>query len=135
MANPLSHIVEASLARLLDGGPGAVSLCAALALPAVAGVPLTVTDAYRLASGRILLSAVAEATADTYADGALTGAAIIELDADFRVLAVQLLDPPLKVEGIAARTAGDRLHLLCVTDADDPGQPSALYEGVWETGP
>lgn len=129
MQFPASHILEVSLAAVVEGGPVTVSLRAELPLPMVSGVPLSVTDACALDNGHILLSAVAEATADSYADGALVGAAIVELDQHFNLLAVQLLDPPIKVEGIAVRPADDGLHLLCVTDADDPARASSLYGG------
>lgn len=131
MRFPASHIVEVALAAVLEGAPVFATLRAELVLPPVAGVPLTVTDGCRLSSGHILLSAVAEATADSYADGALAGAAIVELDADFAVVAVEPLDPPLKVEGIAARETGNGVELLCVTDADDPARASGLYRGVY----
>jgi hypothetical protein len=134
MTNPESHIVEVPLAALLADGPVCATLCATLTLPMVAGVPLTVTDAFRLESGHILLSAVAEATADSYADGALVGAAIVELDGDFNVRAVEPLKPLIKVEGLSARVAADGVHLLCVTDADDPDQASGVYGGVWGGG-
>lgn len=132
MRFPASHILEVPLAAVLDGGPVIASLRAELALPMLAGVPLTVTDACRLKNGHILLSAVAEATADSYADGALIGAAIVELDGKFRVVAVDPLDPPIKVEGIAARETGEGVHLLCVTDADDPARASGLYAGLYK---
>jgi hypothetical protein len=124
---PASHILEVPLGAVLGGGPVTASFARELALPMVSGVPLTVTDACRLDNGHILLSAVAEATADSYADGALLGAAIVELNAAFGVVAVEPLDPPVKVEGIAVRETGDGLHLLCVTDADDPERASGLY--------
>jgi hypothetical protein len=69
MTHPASHIIEVPLAAVLSGKPVTAKLCATLTLPLCAGVPLTVTDAYRLENGHILLSAVAEATADSYADG------------------------------------------------------------------
>ena len=131
MQFPVSHIVEVPLAVLLEGAPASAALCAELAMPVLSGVPLTVTDACALENGHFLLSTVAEATADSYADGALAGAAIVELDGQFNLIAVEPLDPPLKVEGIAARTAADGVHLLCVTDADDPERPSALFGGVY----
>ncbi|MGX7953161.1 DUF6929 family protein [Tsuneonella sp. HG249] len=132
MRSPASHVVEVPLAVVLNGRPATARLRAELALPVLSGVPLTVTDACRLDNGHILLSAVAEATADSYADGALMGAAIVELDGQFNLLGVQPLDPPIKVEGIAARATEGGLHLLCVTDADDPSQASGLYAGLYE---
>lgn len=129
-ANPASQIIAVSLAALLDGGPITATLRAKLALPTISGVPLTVTDACLLASGHVLLSAVAEATDNSYADGALIGAAIVELDAELHVRMIEPLDPVLKVEGLSAQVMADGVQLLCVTDADDPDQASGLYRGV-----
>lgn len=129
MQFPALHILEVPLAAIIDVAPVTASLCATLSLPMMSGVPLTVTDACRLENGHFLLSTVAEATADSYADGMLMGAAIVELDAQFNLLGVEPLEPPRKVEGIAAQVEADGAHLLCVTDADDPNRPSALFEG------
>jgi hypothetical protein len=134
MQHPASQIIAVPLAAVLRGGPVIATPCAQLALPTVAGVPLTVTDACQLENGHILLSAVAEATDNSYADGALAGAAIVELDADFNVRMIEPLNPILKVEGLSAKTMADGVDLLCVTDADDPDQPSGLYRGVLEPG-
>lgn len=131
-AYPASQIVAVPLAAVLEGSPITATLLAERDLPTVSGVPLTVTDACQLESGHILLSAVAEATDNSYADGALVGAAIVELDADLNVRAIELLDPILKVEGLAAQVMADGVHLLCVTDADDPDQASGLYRGVFD---
>lgn len=130
--HPASHIVEVPLAALLAGGPVSAALRAELHLPMSNGVPLTVTDACQLESGQILLSAVAEATADSYADGALAGAALVTLDADFKVLTVKPIAPVLKVEGLAALVTAQGMQVLCVTDADDPGRAAGLWQsGVW----
>lgn len=131
MEHPASQIIGVPLAALLDGGPLAAILHAELVLPDVAGVPLTVTDACMLASGEILLSTVAEATDNSYADGALVGAAIVALGADLQVQAIAPLEPPLKVEGLSAQAMPDGVHLLCVTDADDPDHASGLFAGRW----
>ncbi len=132
MEHPASQIIGVPLAALLDGGHLAAILHAELVLPDVAGVPLTVTDACMLANGEILLSTVAEATDNSYADGALVGAAIVALGADLQVRAIAPLDPPLKVEGLSAQIMPDGVHLLCVTDADDPDQASGLFAAQWE---
>lgn len=133
-AHPASQVIAVPLAEVLaevlEGGCVAARLCAQLRLPDVAGVPLTVTDACLLESGHILLSAAAEATDNSYADGALVGAAIVELGADLAVLWVEPLDPVVKVEGLSAQIMADGVHLLCVTDADDPDAASGLYRGV-----
>lgn len=132
MEHPASQIIAVPLAALVDGGHLTAPLRAQLVLPSVAGVPLTVTDACVLENGEILLSAVAEATDNSYADGELVGAAIVAIGADLAVRAIEPLDPVVKVEGLSARVMPDGLHLLCVTDADDPDQPSGLFAGRWE---
>lgn len=132
-AYPASQIIAVPLAAVLEGSPITATLLAELQLPSVTGVPLTVTDACQLESGHILLSAVAEATDNSYADGALLGAAIVALDADLHVRAITPLARTLKVEGLAAQVMADGVHLLCVTDADDPDQASGLYRGVLGT--
>ncbi|UIP07704.1 hypothetical protein LY632_04705 [Erythrobacter sp. SDW2] len=130
MRAPASQVISVPLADVLSSGQVSAALRAELSLPSLAGVPLTVTDAFRLDSGQILLSAVAEATSDSYADGALAGAAIVELDVELEVLRTHVLQPPLKVEGIAAYPAPGGLRLLCVTDADDPDRVAELYEAT-----
>ncbi len=127
MDHPASHILEVALSSVVDESPVAVTLRSAIRLPDIAGVPLTVTDATRLDNGHFLLSAVAEATKDSCADGALLGAAIVELDAQLAVISVEPIAPLVKIEGIAAGTTSEGIELNCVTDADDPDQPSALY--------
>lgn len=92
------------------------------ALPAAAGVPLCFTDGAALPHGGWVFSAVAEATADSYADGACVASAVGRVDAQGQLQALELLDGAPKVEGVALD--GDRL--LLVTDADDPHQPSQL---------
>lgn len=130
-AHPASQVIAVPLAEVLEGGSVTARLCAQLLLPEVAGVPLTVTDACLLASGHILLSAAAEATDNSYADGALVGAALVELGADLAVLVVEPLEPVVKVEGLSAQIMADGVHVLCVTDADDPDAASGLYRGVF----
>ena len=92
------------------------------------GVTLGFTDASPLPDGRIVFSAAAEATANTYDDGACLGSAIGVLDADGHVLFVELLDTTTKIEGVHATLAEDGgLDLLLVADADDPHVPSPLF--------
>ena len=130
MTNPETCIFETALAAVTGGEAVEVTLLKTLALPLIDGVPLTVTDACSLADGQFLLSAVAEVTDDSYADGDILGAAIIVLNADLDVSAIVPLEPVLKIEGIAARRTVSGIELLCVSDADDPDTPSSLYSTV-----
>lgn len=50
----------------------------------------------------------------------------LNVENDGRMLSFQQLERPYKVGGINARLDGNRLDLLLVTDADDPGIPAAL---------
>jgi hypothetical protein len=129
MQNPETCIFETALSAI-NGDDAQVALVKTIALPFIDGVPLTVTDACSLDDGHILLSAVAEVTDDSYADGAILGAAIIVLDAKLDVVMIELLEPVCKIEGISARRTEIGAELLCVSDADDPDMTSCLYSAV-----
>lgn len=92
----------------------------------VDGIPLSVTDATALPDGGMVVTAVAENTSDAYQDGICIGAAVGVLDADGRLLGLERLDRPRKVEGVDARRVAGGIELLLVTDADDPDIPAAL---------
>jgi hypothetical protein len=130
MAHPESFILEIPLAALWGDEAVKVRLVKRLTLPMIDGVPLTVTDACGMDDGRFLLSAVAEVTDDSIADGEVRGAAIIILDADLDVVRVEPLEPVIKIEGISPRRTAQGVELLCVSDADDPDVPSVLYAAM-----
>lgn len=120
---PECCVIETGLGTLLDGSVTDATPIARFTLPAINGVPLTVTDAC-MTAGSIVLSAAAEASDDSYADGAIAGAALVRLDADFQMTGIDPIDPPQKVEGVSLGSDG---ALYCVTDADDPDCPAMLY--------
>jgi hypothetical protein len=130
MQTPETCICETALSAVTGNEPAQVTLVKTLALPMIDCVPLTVTDACSLDDGHILLSAVAEVTDDSYADGAILGAAIILLDAKLDVVMVEPLEQICKIEGISARRTATGAELLCVSDADDPDTPSSLYSAT-----
>jgi hypothetical protein len=100
------------------------------ALGQVAGVPLGFTDAAPLPGGGWMFSAVAEATDDSYLDGPCAGAVIGFVDRGGRLGRMHLLEGAPKIEGLTGGVdEGGRLHLLAVTDADDPDRPSQLWCG------
>ncbi len=127
MSNPETYIFETALGAVTRNAAIEAHLAKTLVLPLVDGVPLTVTDACWMGDGEYLLSAVAEVTDDSYADGDILGAAIILLNAHLDVIALEPLEPTLKIEGIAARRTATGAELVCVSDADDPDTPSSLY--------
>lgn len=95
------------------------------------GVALAFTDATPLADGRWLFAAAAEATRDSYADGAVAGSVIGLVDAQGRVQ-MRRVHGRHKIEGLAARIApGGGLQLAMVTDNDDPSQPASLLTAHW----
>ncbi len=94
------------------------------------GVPYGFTDAAALPDGRVLFSAVAEDTSDPVQDGACVGAAIGLLDAHARVMCMECLRTPWKIEGIAITGKDDGISFFAVTDADDAEIPAALLSGV-----
>ena len=130
MSHPETYIVETALAAVTGNAESEARLVKSLALPMIDGVPLTVTDACSLGDEQFLVSAVAEVTDDSYADGDILGAAIILLNAHFDIIAIEPMEPTLKIEGIAARRTLLGVELLCVSDADDPDASSSFYSAT-----
>ncbi|HEV7587404.1 MAG TPA: hypothetical protein VGO40_04685 [Longimicrobium sp.] len=97
-------------------------------LGAIAGVPLTVTDAATL-GGAVLYAAAAEESPDATRDGPVAGCAIGIISGDSaRYCEVEGMDGgPYrgKIEGILPLAPG---RLLAVVDPDDPRVPSTLLE-------
>lgn len=98
----------------------------AQSLGEVQGVPLCFTDAVALPDGAWLFSAAAEATDNSYTDGALAAAALGVINTQGDLVYLTLLDNRYKIEGISAQVEGSSVHLLLVTDADDPTQAAVL---------
>ena len=131
MVVPATQVIETSVAAVLSESDATARLARELELPEIQGVPLTVTDACRLQDGCFLLSAVAEATDNSYSDGKLAGAAFVLLDAELKVIAMEIAEPSVKIEGIIAKRAADGIEIFCVTDADDAHRPAGLYRTLW----
>ncbi|TCL90692.1 hypothetical protein C8J38_10752 [Rhizobium sp. PP-WC-2G-219] len=121
---PLSRVLDAVLNGQGDTlRPSAIDR---ITLPETHDVPLCFTDAAALPNGDMVFCAVAENTGDAVADGPCVGAAIGIIGSDGRLVSLEPLDRPFKVEGIAVRVDGDRLDVRLVTDADDPAIPALL---------
>jgi hypothetical protein len=108
-----------------------ISHIAPIDLGHVEGVPLTITDAALVSghAGLWAVSAAAENTANSYADGPCVGSAVAFLNASNEVVAKHLLFGAPKVEGIVATrsTSGPGLiTITMVTDADDPLRASQV---------
>ena len=101
-----------------------------IALGDIDSVPLTFTDAAVLPDGNLLFAATAENTDNSFDDGPCAGSAIGIIDALGNLKSIERLDTPHKVEGVAATTDADGIHLLLVTDADDAGQAACLLSAV-----
>ncbi|HVG45256.1 MAG TPA: hypothetical protein VM890_11015, partial [Longimicrobium sp.] len=97
-------------------------------LGAIAGVPLTITDAAPLGDA-VLYAAAAEASPDATRDGPVAGCAIGIISGEaVRYGEVEGMDGgPYrgKIEGILPLAPG---RLLAVVDPDDPRVPSTLLE-------
>ena len=121
--------IDLDLARVLAAFDGDGSLAEALIaivpvpLPDLAGVPLGFTDAAVWAD-RLLFTAAAEDTDDTYADGACTGSVLGELRGGAVDWARQV-QPACKLEGLAC-TADGALYL--VADPDDRSIRATLFQ-------
>ena len=95
-------------------------------LGAIAGIELGFTDAAALPGGGWVFSAVAEDTADSYADGHCRGSAVGVVTAGGDIRSIHRLEPVAKVEGIAVRVDEGGMALCMVTDTDDPAQASSM---------
>jgi hypothetical protein len=132
-AYPLNALVHLSLQDMLD------SLVAHAAIDAmepravqrvdlgmIDGVALSFTDGAALSDGRLVVTAVAERSPDTWLDGPCIGAAIGVLGNDGCVQQLHRLQPTEKIEGVHAWIEGDTIRLLLATDADDADVASRL---------
>jgi hypothetical protein len=112
----------------LSGAPPRILDVQRYDLGAIAGVPLTFTDATSLGQGRLLYLAVAEDTPDAIADGPIVGGAIGILGADGARYTPLLLEDGApfagKAEGIALDD--DTRAAFLLTDPDSPGEPAEL---------
>lgn len=89
----------------------------------VRGIELCFSDASPLSDGRMIFIASAES------EGGYLGSSIGLMEPDGSVAFNEPVDHDVKLEGLAARMSDDgRLHLLMVSDADDPDSPSPLME-------
>lgn len=95
-------------------------------LGGIGDVPLCFTDGDALADGRMVFTAIAENTDNSYDDGPCCGAAVGIIDPAGRVGRIEALDPRYKVEGIDAAIEGDAIRALLVTDADDASVAATL---------
>ena len=133
--HPLSALIELSLADVY-AGIVTRSAMATLSprcvrwvdLGVIEGVALSITDGAALPDGRLVVSAVAEQSADSYADGPCLGAVIGVLDREGQVRQLLHLHPTYKIEGVQAWIDEGLIRLLLVTDADDASLPSYLLE-------
>jgi hypothetical protein len=102
----------------------------AVELGDIDGVPLSFTDAAGLPDGNLLFTAAAENSDNSFDDGACSGSAIGLVDTNGKVVTIERLDQPYKVEGVAATIDADGIHLLLVTDVDDASKPAWLLSAV-----
>jgi hypothetical protein len=92
----------------------------------IGGAALAFTDGAAMSGGRWVFSAVAEDSADSWADGACLGAVIGVVDATGRIETQRPLAPTWKIEGITVQEQAGAIDLLMVTDGDDPATPAWL---------
>jgi hypothetical protein len=130
----LERVVRA-LGEGRDPGPETVRTVRRWELGQAGGVRLSFTDASPLPDGRIIFTAAAEDTRDSYADGPVVGSAVGVLAPDGSPLFLDMVDAKVKLEGVSAHIESGRVHLLMVADADDPAVAAPLLEAVLEGVP
>lgn len=111
-------------------GPELVRSIETIELGDRGGAPLGFTDVSPLPDGSLVFVAAAEASADPYHDGLVTGAAIGRLAADGRLLWLNDVPEAGKYEGVHAEPDGERLHLWLVDDPDDRRRAASLVRAT-----
>lgn len=109
-----------------------------VALGDLEGAPLSLTDLTAM-RGRLVFTAAAEASANTYDDGICTGSVVGQLSMSMAGRGMEVADilgwvPEVKLEGACpASDAADERALLVVADADDRGTRAPLFrvEPAW----
>ena len=101
-------------------------------LGSIDGVPMGFSDATTLVDGSIVFATVAEDTTDSYNDGPSHGSAIGLIDPAGELRSMRRVRERFKIEGIHAEERDGAIHLLAVTDADDPEQPAVLLSAEWK---
>ncbi|WP_342742505.1 DUF6929 family protein [Stigmatella erecta] len=94
----------------------------------VGSVPLSFSDAAPLPDGRLVFTAAAEASQSSYLDGEVVGSALGVLSPEGQPLLLKHVKTKAKLEGVAAWPTPEGLHLLLVSDADDPTVAAPLFE-------
>ncbi len=126
-SHPISTVVscetQAWFAWLTDPArPLPAMTLTSIKLPSLDDVVASVSDAVALTDGW-LATAIAEATDDSYHDGACVGAALARFDDKHRLVGWWPLAERVKVEGLVI--AGS--ELLLVNDPDDASVPAELF--------
>ncbi len=95
------------------------------------GVPLSFTDLCVLPDRTKIFSAAAELTEDAYDDGDCFGSVIGAISSADEILKIDVVDAPIKIEGVHVRSwTATTCDLLLVTDADSETIPAAMYSAV-----
>lgn len=133
-SHPRSALIELPLAEVQAGLTARRAIDAMehdvsrVDLGMVEGVALSITDGALLPDGRLVVTAVAEQSPDSYQDGPCLGAAVAVIARDGRVCELHHLEPIYKVEGVQAWVEEGVTRLLLVTDSDDEDTASLLLE-------
>ncbi len=106
--------------------PPPVARIVLIDLGTIDGVPLGVTDAAAVTDDLWAVSAAAENTDNSYADGPCLASAITLIDNAYQVVAQYELAGAPKVEGLVATSAAGRLSFFMVTDSDNPAVASQV---------
>jgi hypothetical protein len=90
-------------------------------------VPYCFTDATSLPNGKIVFTASAENTSDSYLDGLCLGSILGIINQKGKLEFLDEIDKKIKLEGVAAESSENSIGILLVSDADDATAPAKLY--------
>ena len=118
----LERVLRALQTNRLLGADSALNV-QRVQLAELDGVPLSLTDLAADAAG-LIFCAAAEASANTYDDGACAGSIVGRLSRAGEASELVLIARDVKLEGICSRAARE---LFAVADADDPTLQAPLF--------
>jgi len=99
-------------------------------LGAISDVPLQFTDAVQLPDRRTLFLATSENSTNAFDDGASFGSAVGILNKLGEVEKIERFIGHEKLEGVSAKSDGNELVLLLVSDTDNEKHPANLFRAI-----
>lgn len=125
----LDHVIEA-LRRERALAASELRSIRSYDLGRIGDAKLTFSDASPLGESRLVFTASAEASPDTYSDGEIAGSVVGTIDRDGEICQLRRIESAYKVEGVHAALDTGVMTLTFVCDQDDADVASPLLSAT-----